>query len=118
VRHQRVRALITQPGPDQEVDVGALAVRGFAWSGLAPISKVEVSLNGQAWEKAQLVGETSRHSWRRWELITRVDGPGRITARARATDQSGLTQPEEQVWNRLGYGNNAIQEVAFIARRR
>jgi len=118
VRHQRVRALITQPGPDQIIDVGALAIRGFAWSGAAPIAKVEVSLNGHAWEKARLVGEASRHSWRRWELTTRVDRPGRITARARATDQSGRTQPEEQVWNRQGYGNNAIQDVAFIARRR
>ena len=118
VRHQRVRALITQPGPAQVVDAGAIAVRGFAWSGLAPIAMVEVSLNGQAWVKARLMGEASRHSWRRWELITRVDGPRRITVRARATDQSGRTQPEEQVWNRQGYGNNAIQEVAFIARRR
>ena len=116
VRHQRVRALITQPGPDQIVDAGAFAVRGFAWSGVAPIAKVEVSLNGQAWEKTRLIGEAYRHSWRPWELITRVDSPGRMTVRARAIDQAGRTQPEDQVWNRLGYGNNAVQEVAFTAR--
>jgi hypothetical protein len=31
--------------------------------------------------------------------------------RARATDLAGRTQPERPEWNRLGYGNNVIQEV-------
>ena len=38
---------------------------------------------------------------------------GRHTVRARATDAAGNTQPEVPPWNRLGYGNNAI-EVAFV----
>jgi len=38
---------------------------------------------------------------------------GRHTLRARATDAAGNTQPEVPPWNRLGYGNNAI-EVVYI----
>jgi hypothetical protein len=34
-----------------------------------------------------------------------------LTLRARATDLAGCTQPEMAEWNRLGYGNNAIQRV-------
>jgi hypothetical protein len=38
---------------------------------------------------------------------------GRRTLRARATDAAGNVQPEVPIWNRLGYGNNAI-EVVFV----
>ena len=34
-----------------------------------------------------------------------------IVLRARATDRAGHTQPERAEWNRLGYGNNAMQRV-------
>ena len=38
------------------------------------------------------------------------------TLRARATDAAGNVQPDVPPWNRLGYGNNAI-EVIFVDRR-
>ena len=109
---QRVRALITEPGPNEEVRRGELAIRGVAWSGAAPIARVEVSVGG-VWQDARLVGERNRHSWQWWELITRVEEPRALTLRARATDLAGRAQPEHPEWNRLGYGNNAIQEVAI-----
>jgi hypothetical protein len=39
--------------------------------------------------------------------------PGRHTLRARATDAAGNVQPDTPPWNRLGYGNNAI-EVLYV----
>jgi len=108
---QRVRALITEPGPDEEVGHGELAIRGVAWSGAAPIARVEVSVSGGPWQEARLVSDRKRHSWQWWELITHVDGRGPTTLRARATDLAGRTQPERPEWNRLGYGANAIHEV-------
>ncbi len=113
---QRVRALITEPRADEEVEHGDLAIRGVAWSGAAPMARVEVSVGGGPWQEARLVGERHRHSWQWWELITRVDRPGTITLRARATDLAGRTQPEQPEWNRLGYGTNAIQEVPIQLR--
>lgn len=117
VRRQRVRALITQPAIDEEVDAGEIVIRGLAWSGMAPVARVEVSLNGEAWQPARLLSHGSRYAWEGWELITHVGVAGRITIRARATDQSGRTQPEQPEWNRLGYGNNAVQQVCIRARR-
>jgi DMSO/TMAO reductase YedYZ molybdopterin-dependent catalytic subunit len=108
---QRVRALITEPSPHEELPRGALAVRGVAWSGAAPIARVEISLNGERWQDARLIGERQRHRWQWWELLTRVHDSGPLTVRARATDLAGRTQPEVADWNRLGYGNNAIQQV-------
>ena len=109
---QRVlRSLITEPGANHEVERGALAIRGVAWSGAAPIARVEVSIAQGPWEQARLVGERSRHSWQWWELTTRIDAPATTTIRARASDLAGRSQPEQPEWNRLGYGNNVIQEV-------
>jgi hypothetical protein len=105
-----VRALITEPAPGAEVGRGELAIRGVAWSGAAPIARVAVSVGG-VWEEARLIGERTRHSWQWWERLTRVEQLGQVVLGARATDLAGRTQPEQPEWNRLGYGNNAIQQV-------
>jgi DMSO/TMAO reductase YedYZ molybdopterin-dependent catalytic subunit len=108
---QRVRALITEPAGDAVLRRGELAVRGVAWSGAAPIARVEVGIDDGPWREAHLVGVRHRHGWQRWELITRVDRPGSIALRCRATDEAGRTQPDVARWNRHGYGNNAVQVV-------
>lgn len=110
---QRVRALVTEPGPDDVVARGDVAVRGVAWSGAAPIDRVEVSLDGGPWQMARLVGDRHRHGWRWWELITRLDLPGATAVRARAIELAGRTQPDTPGWNRLGYGNNAVEETTL-----
>jgi DMSO/TMAO reductase YedYZ molybdopterin-dependent catalytic subunit len=108
---QPVRALITEPQPDQVIDPGDLAIRGLAWSGAAAIARVDSSVCGGVWQAARLLGDGTRHRWQRWEMIIPLHSPGATTIRARATDLAGRTQPERPEWNRLGYGANAIQEV-------
>jgi len=108
---QRVRALITDPGEGEELPAGEITVRGVAWSGAAPIARVEVSINEDPWHEARLIGDRHRHSWQWWELLTSLGRPGENSIRARATDLAGRTQPCQPGWNRYGYGNNAIQQV-------
>jgi DMSO/TMAO reductase YedYZ molybdopterin-dependent catalytic subunit len=114
VRLQHVRSVITQPSAGQEVPAGDLAVRGVAWSGAAPIDKVEVSIGTGPWQNARLIGQRHRHSWQWWELLTRIDSPGQTTLRARATDLAGRTQPDRPQWNRLGYGGNAVHNIPLL----
>jgi DMSO/TMAO reductase YedYZ molybdopterin-dependent catalytic subunit len=109
---QRVRSLITEPAPNQELLSGDVTIRGVAWSGAASIARVEVSVGAGSWQEARLVGERRRHSWQWWELITRVERAQALTIRVRATDLADRMQPERPEWNRLGYGNNGIHEVA------
>ena len=108
---QRVRSLITEPAPGRTVEPGDTVIRGLAWSGAAPIARVEVRVDDAPWRSATLAGEHRRHSWQPWELSARLAGPGNITIRARATDLAGQTQPDQPQWNPLGYANNAIHEV-------
>ena len=43
----RVRARIIDPAPAAVIDGGTCTVRGKAWSGTGPMTKVEVSLTGE-----------------------------------------------------------------------
>jgi DMSO/TMAO reductase YedYZ molybdopterin-dependent catalytic subunit len=113
---QRVRSLITEPRPDEEIELGDVAIRGVAWSGAAPIERVDVRVGDRDWQDARLIGRRHRHSWQWWELITSFEEHGATTIRARATDLAGRKQPNEQQWNRLGYGNNLVHEVSVHVR--
>jgi DMSO/TMAO reductase YedYZ molybdopterin-dependent catalytic subunit len=116
VRLQQVRALITRPGSGQALACGAIIVRGVAWSGAAPIERVEVSLNHGSWQKARLVGVPAAHGWQQWEFLASGLSPGAASIRARAADLTGQVQPERPEWNRRGYGANFIHEVVVQAR--
>ncbi len=117
VEHMRVRARITEPLSASVLDLGPCTVRGKAWSGEGPVTKVEISLTGEGdWELADLQPAAGPYQWQDWSYVWEGAGVGRHTLRARATDAAGNVQPELPPWNRLGYGNNAI-EVIFVDRR-
>jgi DMSO/TMAO reductase YedYZ molybdopterin-dependent catalytic subunit/rhodanese-related sulfurtransferase/glyoxylase-like metal-dependent hydrolase (beta-lactamase superfamily II) len=116
VRLQKVRSIIIEPSGEHDITTGDLVIRGVAWSGAAPIEKVEVSIGDGPWQIASLIGERRPHSWQWWELPTRLHRPGQTTLRARATDLAGRTQPDRPDWNRLGYGGNAVQVVRLLVR--
>jgi len=108
---QEIRSLVIEPGPGQLIETGQRVIRGVAWSGAAPIARVEVSIDRGPWQPATLTGESRRHSWQWWELAAGFERSGEVAVRARATDLAGRTQPEQPRWNPLGYANNAIHEV-------
>ena len=113
VRLQQVRALITRPATGQEMPGGAVIVRGVAWSGAAPIDRVEVSVAGGPWQKARLCGVAAAHGWQPWELVAVGLPPGEVSIRARARDLTGAVQPDQPQRNRLGYEANFLHEITL-----
>jgi len=110
----RVRARITSPAASSMIDRGTHTVRGKAWSGTGPVTQVDVSLTGEGdWHPARVQPPSGPYQWQDWSFEWAADEVGRHTLRARATDAAGHTQPEVPPWNRLGYGNNAV-EVIYI----
>ncbi len=110
----RVRARITDPAPAAIIDAGKYTVRGKAWSGTGPVTRVDVSLTGEGdWYPARLEPAEGPYQWQDWSFDWDATDVGRHTLRARATDAAGNVQPEVPPWNRLGYGNNAI-EVSYV----
>jgi DMSO/TMAO reductase YedYZ molybdopterin-dependent catalytic subunit len=113
---QAVRSVITQPQPGQVLPPGEILIAGLAWSGAAPIAKVEVSIGDRPWQLATLTGGEHPHAWRRWQLTARLEEPGSITVRARATDLAGRAQPDQPRWNLLGYAVNPVHHVPISVR--
>lgn len=109
----RVRSLLTVPEEEAVLPRGMHRLRGVAWSGEAPVERVEVSVDGRSWHRAALTSPAVQYAWRRWEYTWRATVAGRVVVRSRAWDTAGRTQPHAPEWNHLGYANNAIQCVSL-----
>jgi DMSO/TMAO reductase YedYZ molybdopterin-dependent catalytic subunit len=115
VSRMRVRALMVPPGtPDfftrrRFVEPGRATLRGRAWSGTAPIARVEVAVDGE-WADATLGAPAGEFAWTPWSFAW--DAPaGEHELACRATDAAGDTQPLEAPWNYQGMGNNVVQRL-------
>jgi DMSO/TMAO reductase YedYZ molybdopterin-dependent catalytic subunit len=70
-------------------------IAGVAWAQHRGIRKVEVQIDDGDWQEASLATDGGLDLWRQWSF--RFDGPaGLHSARVRATDATGQTQPEER----------------------
>jgi DMSO/TMAO reductase YedYZ molybdopterin-dependent catalytic subunit len=110
------RAVIASPADGSTIPPGPAIIRGYAWSGRTTVARVEVSVDGgTTWAEATL-GPVMGRAWRTWELAWEPRAAGPVALLARATDGRGERQPLEQVWNALGYRNNAAQPMMVEVR--
>jgi DMSO/TMAO reductase YedYZ molybdopterin-dependent catalytic subunit len=116
----RVRALMVPPGipdfftRDRSVEAGSVRLVGRAWSGMAPVTRVEVGIDG-TWQDATLDAPLGEHAWRGWTFDWAATAGDHVLS-CRATDAAGNTQPTAQPWNLKGLGNNLVQEVRVTVR--
>ena len=123
VTRMRPRSLMVPPGvPDfysraRIVEAGTARLEGRAWSGGAPISRVEVSVDdGTRWADAELTHELEGPwAWCGWTFGWDAS-PGEHVLCCRATDETGDAQPLEPEWNLGGYENNAVQRIPVLVR--
>lgn len=107
-----VKSLIASPAEGAQVGQVPVTVQGVAWSGEAPVTKVELSFDeGRTWEQARLVGEDEPYAWRQWQFLWRPKAPGAVTILCRATDASGQVQPQTSPSNPGGFLWNGWDRV-------
>jgi DMSO/TMAO reductase YedYZ molybdopterin-dependent catalytic subunit len=120
------RALMVPPGiPDffsrrRFVAIGEHVIFGRAWSGHAPVTAVEVSVDGATtWQPALLADDPVGPAiWRAWTYEWAADLPGEFELCCRARDAAGHGQPSVPDWNLSGYTNNFIQRVPVTVQER
>ena len=113
-----VRSLMVPPGvPDfasrrRHVDRAACDLTGRAWSGMAPVDRVEVSADlGQTWDDAEVGAAPGPAAWHPWTYRWQPSASGDTELWCRATDAAGNTQPLRSAWNLGGYAGNEVQRV-------
>jgi DMSO/TMAO reductase YedYZ molybdopterin-dependent catalytic subunit len=109
-----VKSVIGAPGDGAKVPRGPQSVVGVAFSGVAPIAKVEVSIDGgKTWKAAKLEGAPGVGVWNVFHYEFVRGEPGTQRALARATDRKGNVQPEHAAWNPSGYFWNGWHSVTW-----
>ena len=110
----RAGARNTDPAHGATIAAGTYTLRGKAWSGSWPITKVEISLTGEGeWHPAQVDPGKGPYQWQDWSFAWEATAVGRHSQRARATHAAANVQPDVTPRNRLGYGNKSV-EVLYV----
>jgi DMSO/TMAO reductase YedYZ molybdopterin-dependent catalytic subunit len=105
LRLQTLKSAVALPW-GATLPAGTQRVRGFAWSPLGRISRVEYSLDrGATWQPAALREPNIPRAWTQWDFEWDAR-PGDHVILTRATDDQGNTQPARIPWNAQGYGYN------------
>ena len=88
----KISSRIDTPRPLAELRAGEVVVGGVAWAQAdGGVSRVEVSIDGGAWQPAQLGPSAGEVYWRQW--FHRWDArPGSHTVACRVVDNAGQTQ--------------------------
>ncbi|MED1470949.1 sulfite oxidase [Bacillus salipaludis] len=112
VTTMKINSTIQQPLDRQILNTGFHTISGIAWTGKGVVTKIEVSVDGGVtWNHANLVPQPERYAWVRWEYKWEVLEKGEYSILSRAVDSEGQEQPKEAMWNRKGYGFNAIDII-------
>jgi DMSO/TMAO reductase YedYZ molybdopterin-dependent catalytic subunit len=110
------RAVIASPPDGADVDDGSLEVRGYAWSGHAPLERVDLSEgDGTSLGSTVVQAGATPFAWQEFAFHVSLD-PGDHVLIARTTDRGGNTQPVQPRWNALGYANNAARPTRVRVR--
>jgi DMSO/TMAO reductase YedYZ molybdopterin-dependent catalytic subunit len=90
----KTQSRIDVPGR-RTVRAGRQPVAGVAWAPTRGIRRVEVQVDGGAWQEARLAAAIGPNSWRQW--VYEWDAtPGEHVIAVRATDGAGAVQPPER----------------------
>jgi DMSO/TMAO reductase YedYZ molybdopterin-dependent catalytic subunit len=96
-----------------ELEAGEARVGGVAWAQHTGISAVEVSLDGGAWQAAEIGDAGTIDSWVQWTATLTLD-KGDHVLRVRATDNDGQVQTGVEA-DVLPDGATGWHEVSFTA---
>jgi sulfite dehydrogenase len=112
-----VRSFITSVQDGGVLPAGRdLAVRGIAFDSGQGIRSVAFSADGgERWTEADLGKDSGRYGFREWRTRVPALAAGSHVLLARATSQSGETQPLAAGWNPPGYMRNVAERVKVEA---
>lgn len=91
----KMQSRIDAPRGLDRIAAEPFVIRGVAWAQPTGISAVEVRIDGDTWQAAELGAAVNESTWRQWNLPWDPT-PGRHTIEVRAVDQDGAIQTDER----------------------
>jgi hypothetical protein len=92
----KTHSRIDVPAAGRRITPGTVAVAGVAWAQHTGIERVEVRVDGGAWQQARLADAINADTWVQWVYEWEATS-GSHTLEVRATDAAGMTQRETRV---------------------
>ena len=118
LRQKAVRSALKGPGLADAISRmrfvprGRHVLKGMAWSGRGPITKVEVSTDDRrTWRAAALAPQVGPFAWTPFTFTWDVQRRGEYILSSRATDAKGNVQPLEAPWNLQGMAINHVERI-------
>ena len=109
----KTESRIDSPRGQSSVRAGKVTVAGIAWAQTKGIAKVELQMDGGAWQEADLAVQPTKEAWRMWRHSFELR-PGTHTVVVRATDATGYTQTVD-VADPVPDGATGLHSVVFTA---
>ncbi len=107
------KSILVRPRQDDRL-VGDVAFHGKAWSGVGPVSGVELVITGRDGEQrrqVELGPELGPNAWRSFSFrLSLPPGSYKVASYCQAGSR---VQPEAARWNSQGYENNSAHVVEF-----
>ncbi|CAM5425519.1 molybdopterin-dependent oxidoreductase [Leifsonia shinshuensis] len=91
----KLSSRIDTPRIDRPLSAGPTKIAGVAWAQTVGIAKVEVQIDGGAWQEATLAAAVNADTWVQWSLDWNAT-TGSHTLAVRATDRAGRLQEEKR----------------------
>jgi hypothetical protein len=107
----KLSSRIDVPSGNATVPAGDVVVAGVAWSQHVGVSRVQVQVDGGAWNEATLADAISADTWRQWKWVWPAAASGRHTLRVRATDAHGMVQTAK-VQDVVPNGATGLHEIS------
>lgn len=92
-RRVMVKSMVGSPVADQYCRNGRVELTGLAWTGEAAVTRVDVRLDGRAWEEAEVIDSADDGAVVQWRHLMTGVPVGPHTVSSRAADSSGEVQP-------------------------
>ncbi len=105
----RISSRIDTPRPFADGKAGQMMIGGIAWAQHVGIERVEVRIDGGAWQKTTLGPEVTDDHWRQWYLPWDAEA-GRHLLACRAVGKDGTVQ-EAVRRTPFPSGSSGVQEV-------
>lgn len=84
----------SMPARAMRLKDGSIRIYGAAWGDGTPLEKVELQIDGGAWQKATIDRKNrSKYCWNFWTFDWKQPAKGEHTIVSRATDAEGKSQP-------------------------